>query len=363
MRASDYLQFAAIISVVLLSTVAMAQTSFSSDISESLVGDSFDTYAGLSLRQAPPILGHSNGKYANDSAAYLDSAQGLNPDDVFQDDAAPDEASLNIKPHWSGLPIWGFEARKRGYDIPLPFGVGFNFYSENQPLRVTGLHLNTGSGRIDLDPLVNPSVVDSRQSNLNGRFDVWIFPFLNVYGILGYTDGESALDLTIPPVGMLPGQTIPVTFEYEGPTYGGGITLAGGVAPFEGDDLTIFTVADFNYTLTDLEFTNSSLESNSTIKAGILSLRLGVRDRLLDETLFGPVNGALWFGSMYQDIAQTIAAGVPGTNFIIEVDQTPQSPWNALVGGRLEIGSHIDALIEVGFIQRTSVMLGVSVRF
>ena len=328
-----------------------------------MAGDDVVGYSGLSLRHSPPILGDQESHRVAESTSYFDQTHALTPDDGLHGDVAPDDASLNIKPHWSGLPIWGFEARKRGYDIPLPFGVGFNFYSENQPLRVTGLHLNTGSGRIDLDPLVNPSVVDSRQSNLNGRFDVWIFPFLNVYGILGYTDGESALDLTIPPVGMLPGQTIPVTFEYEGPTYGGGITLAGGIAPFEGDDLTIFTVADFNYTLTDLEFTNSSLESNSTIKAGILSLRLGVRDRLLDETLLGPVNGALWFGSMYQDIAQTIAAGVPGTDFIIEVDQTPQSPWNALVGGRLEVGPHIDALIEIGFIQRTSVMLGVSVRF
>jgi hypothetical protein len=337
MRHFGCLHVAAIISVAAFPIAAMAQTSFPSSLSQSMAGDDVVGYSGLSLRHAPPILGDQESHRVAESTSYFDQTHALTPDDGLHGDVAPDDASLNIKPHWSGLPIWGFEARKRGYDIPLPFGVGFNFYSENQPLRVTGLHLNTGSGRI--------------------------FPFLNVYGILGYTDGESALDLTIPPVGMLPGQTIPVTFEYEGPTYGGGITLAGGIAPFEGDDLTIFTVADFNYTLTDLEFTNSSLESNSTIKAGILSLRLGVRDRLLDETLLGPVNGALWFGSMYQDIAQTIAAGVPGTDFIIEVDQTPQSPWNALVGGRLEVGPHIDALIEIGFIQRTSVMLGVSVRF
>ena len=26
--------------------------------------------------------------------------------------------------HWSGLPIWGAEAEAKGYQLPLPFGIG-----------------------------------------------------------------------------------------------------------------------------------------------------------------------------------------------------------------------------------------------
>jgi hypothetical protein len=32
------------------------------------------------------------------------------------------------QPHWSRLPIWGVEAEARGHQIPLPFGIGINYY-------------------------------------------------------------------------------------------------------------------------------------------------------------------------------------------------------------------------------------------
>lgn len=278
-------------------------------------------------------------------------------------DAPPADGPSAIEPHWSGLPIFGVEARERGFDIPLPFGTGVVFYREEQPLRVDGLRLSTGSTVIDLDPLLNPSEVDARQWNLAGRVDAWILPFLNVYGIFGYTEGSSSLDLTIPSIGLLPGRTVPVELDYEGPTYGGGITLAGGLAPIPDDDLTVFGVLDANFTVTDLDFTNTVLDSNSEIEAGVASMRLGVRDVLFEHDALGRVTGALWVGAMYQDIAQTIAVGVPGTPFGVEIDQTPQEPWNALVGGRLELGPNVDLLVEVGFLERTSVTVGATWRF
>ncbi|MEO1510579.1 MAG: hypothetical protein AAFU70_00750 [Planctomycetota bacterium] len=268
------------------------------------------------------------------------------------------------EPHWSGLPVFGVEARDRGFAIPLPFGVGANVYSERQALSIDGLRLRSATGAVDLAPALNPSTVESRQSNTNLRLDAWLLPFVNVYGIFGYTEGESALELTVPPIpGLTPGQTVPVSLDYEGPTAGAGITLAGGGKPFEDYDLVVFGVADLNFTRTQLEFKNSDLESDSEIDATVLSHRLGARDTIAEDSVFGTVNAAVWAGAMYQDIAQTIVAGIPGSQLAVEIDQSPLNPWNGLVGGRLELGPHIEALIEVGFIERESIMLGLSARF
>jgi len=43
--------------------------------------------------------------------------------------------------HWSGLPIWGAEAAARGYELPLPFGIGITAYSARQPVNLQDLQL------------------------------------------------------------------------------------------------------------------------------------------------------------------------------------------------------------------------------
>jgi len=49
---------------------------------------------------------------------------------------------------WSSfLPIWGEEARKRGYDLPLPFGISANFYYEKQDFEVQDLEIAFGDGK------------------------------------------------------------------------------------------------------------------------------------------------------------------------------------------------------------------------
>ena len=44
-------------------------------------------------------------------------------------------------PHWSGLPIWGAEAAARGYELPLPFGIGITAYSARRPVNLQDLQL------------------------------------------------------------------------------------------------------------------------------------------------------------------------------------------------------------------------------
>ena len=74
--------------------------------------------------------------------------------------------------------------------------------------------------------------------------DSWLFPFFNIYGILGRADGEVEIDLNrIVPLGILTPQTFKV--GYEGLVYGGGFVVAAGWDRY-------FTSTDVSYTVTDL---------------------------------------------------------------------------------------------------------------
>jgi hypothetical protein len=53
-------------------------------------------------------------------------------------DAVPGE------PHWSGLPIWGADASARGYQVPLPLGIGVTAWSARQPVNIQDLQLGRG---------------------------------------------------------------------------------------------------------------------------------------------------------------------------------------------------------------------------
>ena len=53
---------------------------------------------------------------------------------------SPSPATLP-QPHWSGLPIWSAEAEAKGYQVPLPFGIGATFYDARQPVNLLDLQL------------------------------------------------------------------------------------------------------------------------------------------------------------------------------------------------------------------------------
>src|SRR3954465_8740382 len=67
-------------------------------------------------------------------------ASGLLVLSVFSCGALAADAATS-EPHWSGLPIWGVEAEARGYQIPLPFGIGVTAYSARQPVNIQDLQL------------------------------------------------------------------------------------------------------------------------------------------------------------------------------------------------------------------------------
>lgn len=52
------------------------------------------------------------------------------------------------------LPIWGDEARARGYDLPEPFGVSYGYMNLRQDIKVDKIGFSSSSG-LDLGKILN----------------------------------------------------------------------------------------------------------------------------------------------------------------------------------------------------------------
>ena len=265
-------------------------------------------------------------------------------------------------PHWSGLPIWGAEAAARGYQLPLPFGVGLSVYAAEQPVDILDLQLGRkGNAPVSVTNFLQIDQVDTRQQNVSAKFDVLVFPFLNVYALLGYTTGSTKGFIQVPEdpiLGIFEPAILKLDASFRGPTYGLGVTLQGGSKVSEWRDLTAFVVADVNRTQTRLEFDNETLIAHTKPIATVFSARGG-----LSGIASPSVRAGVWAGAMYQRIQQTVAGGVADTELEFIVVQEPTKPWNTLIGGVVEIGRDWVVVLEGGFGARDSILASFVYRF
>ena len=209
------------------------------------------------------------------------------------------------------------------------------------------------------------SDANAKDTAVTARLDLWLLPFANIYGIIGYIDGETELDVNLPgitvnvpgigPVPIVDPATIDFDIDYNGTTYGGGITLAGGYKNFFGS-------LDANYTYTDINLVNGD------IKTLTISPRLGM---LVDPP---GIKGsfAFWIGAMYMDYKQTVTDSVnlneldsslPAVDLDFEIDIKNEEHWNFLMGGQWEITKRWQITAEGGVGNRRQIVLGSSFRF
>ncbi len=157
------------------------------------------------------------------------------------------------------LPLLGDEARKRGYVLPLPFGVSINYMDMRQNINVdsinfTGLSLDGrnidcgkdpvckhavnnifANGPVSLDNAFQIGVGHTRESSKTEtlKLDAWLLPFMSVYGLVGHTEGHSISQIAVGLKGPngkvvpLPGmQDLDFRLDFKGTTYGMGTTRA-----------------------------------------------------------------------------------------------------------------------------------------
>ncbi|ELF6471699.1 TPA: TonB-dependent receptor [Vibrio vulnificus] len=250
------------------------------------------------------------------------------------------------------LPIWKEDAEALGYTLPKPIGFNLSYMTMEQGINVDSIDLQ-GLDFIQL----NADPGKQYTEVLTLRADVWLFPFLNLYGLVGKLDGYSTTDVTLT-VGFNPNKPF-ITHEIQdfrldldGYTTGFGAVLVGGYENW--------------FALVDASFTQSRLTViEGTIDAIVISPRVGY-----DFNRHGtPLR--IWAGAMYQDVEQTLRGSVSDlspssrglSNLKFEVQQHLQTPWNPIVGMQYQINESWYLLGEFGFGDRQSMFFSVDRRF
>ncbi|WP_067657090.1 hypothetical protein [Ferrimonas marina] len=284
----------------------------------------------------------------------------------------------------SFFPIWGEEAAARGYTLPKPYGFSISYMDMSNPVKVHSIDL---AGHPVLDAIeVDAPDAEFEGYNVTARGDVWILPFWSVYGILGYTSGDSTA--TIRSLGCdvdnvtstgnplqdainkglcatvdgLGGAAVgaPFALDLHGGTYGAGTTLAGGIGNW-------FALVDMNYTYTDLSIIDGD------IKTFVAAPRVGYR-----WEFDGGRELRLFAGAMYQKVDQSLSGNLsdlglpdpigdainglaPDGKFYVE--QSGTSRWNTVVGAQYALSRDWEVLLESGFGARRTSFISVSRRF
>lgn len=284
------------------------------------------------------------------------------------------EAAQAAEPSSRRLPIWGDEARAKGYELPEPFGVGYTYMRLHQDIIVDKIGFSTSNNSKNKAILSIEAGETSQISETHlARLDAWVFPFMNVYGLLGQTKGSST---SILEGGNLKKGLINIPLDikgevfqldFKGNTYGAGTTLAGGYK-------NAFAMVDVNYTYADLDILDGE------IKALVVTPRIGYTfdlPQLIEGQ--GKSKLQLWTGAMYQDVTQSFQGNVNDldlspamknmmkamglSDMKFSVDQHLAHQWNALVGARLEVTPQFNLTTEVGFNTRKTFMFSGEYRF
>ena len=279
------------------------------------------------------------------------------------------------------FPILGRQAIERGFDLPKPLGINLIGLWVDQGIDIYDLGLSTGS-----DPIQTIDAFqfgDSRASILTASFraDLWVFPFLNVYGLLGRAQANTTVELTAP---------IPFTTSVDQTgTYGGiGLTGAFGIRRF-------FLATDVNWAWTSLEKLDEpvrtrvlslrlgrafaiSRQNRLSVWAGAMSVKfdtqtngsIGLAEALPPDVVDGirddleTIEDEPWYQDLspaQQIVVQRIANALLSADYSdvvinYQLQKAPTDKWNMLAGANVDLGKRWTIRSEVGFIGRYSVL-------
>jgi len=280
------------------------------------------------------LLGGSIGSYAQSTAVSSVAP----PTTVYhREPLGKTPEAKETEPLVDWMPIWGREAREKGFGLPLPFGLGLTYTYIDQNMVVSDV-------KVEGNPL-DVTIRDAATTTHTGVFraDAWVLPFLNVYGLLGETAG-----VTKPALVFSNGEVLESEVKYNRFSYGGGLTVAGGWKAW-------FLTLDANYTTGDIVSRERGKVGDKPIQSFTFAPRAGT---LLSSGRFG--TGSIWVGGMYLLATSEIRdqvdlsghprlvdlLGKDSLSYSVRVE--PKENWNLLIGGNWEISKRWSITAEVG---------------
>lgn len=227
--------------------------------------------------------------------------------------------------------------------LPRPWGIGLDFYTMDQDYDIDSLLFTLPGVSIGDSSKIG---VTNEVQHFDIKGDVWLLPFLNVFGIVGRVNIDTVVDFRTADIqGLPPGVNLgklPVSFD--GTVLGGGFTLAYGTENW-------FTSVTSTFTKTD-----TSGDLDSSVKSTSVQPRIGL---LRDAWRF-------WVGGMYLKTDEKhsgtfelpFIGGVP-----FAVDLVTQDNWNYTAGTGYVFSDRVDLSFEVGFGNRTHTLFNLNARF
>jgi hypothetical protein len=324
------------------------------------------------------------------------------------------------------LPIWGDKATKRGYDLPYSAGLSMQYFGQRSDIVIENLQVGFNGGTMhDMDGIVRFDKAKTASDGVSLRPDIWLYPFLNIYGIFGVSAASTDVGygLWLPDSAGLEQEVLHLgtKVEFTAATLGFGITPTLGVG---GGWLAL----DMNFTWTDVpqlskpaqafvfdprmgkSFKLRRPDENINIWAGgfRLAINTGTTGSIpLSDALpvdqwqtsvdnaqaeverrnaeieawwnsltppqqANPANKAKYeaskaalarAGTFLQNADQAVAnAGSSTVEY--SIDKHPADMWNFIVGGQYQMNKSWMFRLEVGFLtSRTHVISGVQYRF
>jgi hypothetical protein len=334
--------------------------------------------------------------------------------------------SLKMAEYPYALPIWGDKATAMGFDLPYSAGIGLNYVWSEAPLTMDNLMVGFNNNTMyDLDGLVRFDDAVATASVISVRPDVWLFPFLNVYAILGKNEGSTNVEwgLWLPDSAGVEQKVFGAEskVDFTGTTFGLGLTPTLGVAG-------AWIALDMNFTWSDvpqlndpafsfvfgprvgklfhlkdrrrtLNFwvggfrlnlatkTEGSIAMNEVLPedtwgsnidegyARVAELDQQVEDwwnglssqeqaNPANEARYNAANAALDAAGVFLEGADRAASNIESSTVQYSLDKRQEDMWNFIVGGQFQLNKHWMVRAEYGFLAaRTQVMAGLQYRF
>jgi hypothetical protein len=325
------------------------------------------------------------------------------------------------------LPIWGKKVAKMGFDLPYSAGLGVNYLYQKSDIIIEDLLVGFNNGPMyNVEEIVRIKNAVATASGLNLRPDIWLLPFLNIYGIFTISNTSTAIDagVYLPDTANVWNEiaSFSSVAEFKPVGYGFGMTptlgVAGGFMAFDMNvtwqnisalDKPVFTFVFGPRMGKSFKFKNHP-QSNISFWAG------GFRLHIKSETSGSlPLNEVLpideiqakvdqgmakvesgqaaadewWAGLTPQEQKNPInVAKYETANRVLETagntlnsidaalndDQTatvqyslnkrPKDMWNFVLGSQYQINKHFMIRAEAGFLgSRTQIITGLQYRF
>jgi len=336
--------------------------------------------------------------------------------------------SLKKSDYPYSLPIWGDKATKAGYNLPYSAGLSAQYFSQESLIIINNLNIGFNNGpQYNLDGIVRFDEAKSKASAFTFRPDIWLFPFLNIYGILGKAQASTQVNFGV----WVPDSTgvdkevlsTGTVVEFNTSTFGLGFTPTIGVGGG-------FLALDMNVAWTDVpqlskparsfvfgprfgknfklkkpessfavwvggfrvQFsseTNGSISLSEVFPEGGGDLGIKIDDGIervgdaqqqvdawwsgltpqqqnnpVNKAKYESANAALGRAGEILDAADRAVNTITTSTVQYTMDKQVKDAWNFIVGSQYQLNKHFMVRLEVGFLgSRNQIMTGVQYRF